>query len=100
MGTWLLAASLVVPAQAAPPALERELAGVVDLFYDMRFDEARASADRLIARHPGHPAGPFYRSVSTYQRWIAEGMRSTETYRSFEADNDASRAAAEALLRE
>jgi hypothetical protein len=93
-----LALLLAAPAAAAPPEMERELAGVVDLFYDMQFDKARAGAEALIARHPTHPAGAFYRGVSSYQRWIAEGMRSTDTYRAFEADNAAAATAAEALM--
>lgn len=89
---------LAARAAAAPPEVERELAGVVDLFYDMQFDKARAAADELASHHPNHPAGPFYRGVSTYQRWVAEGMRSTETYRAFEADSEASEKAAETLM--
>jgi len=95
----VIALLLTANAGAAPPEMERELAGVVDLFYDMQFDRARAGADLLITRHPGHPAGAFYRSVSSYQRWIAEGMRSTDTYRAFEADNTAAEKAAEALMK-
>ncbi len=94
-----LALALAAPAAAAPPEMERELAGIVDLFYDMDFDKARAAADALAARHPRHPAGPFYRSVSTYQRWIAEGMRSTSTYRDFERDSEAAEEAAKALMK-
>ena len=75
------------------------MAGVVDLFYNMDFDRARAAADALAERHPGHPAGAFYRGVSSYQRWIAEGMRSTTTYAAFEADNEAAEKAAKALLK-
>ena len=86
-------------AAAAPPEVERELAGVVDLFYDMQFDKALAAADGLAARHPNHPAGPFYRGVASYQRWIAEGMRSTGTFRAFEADSEASEKAAQSLMR-
>jgi tetratricopeptide (TPR) repeat protein len=89
---------LAARAAAAPPEMERELAGVVDLFYDMDFDKARAAADGLAARHPRHPAGPFYRGVSSYQRWVAEGMRSTGTYRAFEADSEAAENAAKALM--
>ncbi len=99
MSLWLLVLALAVPAPAAPAEMERELAGVVDLFYDMQFDKARAAADSLAARHPKHPAGTFYRSVSTYQRWVAEGMRSTDTYRAFEADSAAAEKAAEALMK-
>jgi len=100
--TILLAALLLLaaaPASAARPELERELAAFVDLFYDMDFDAARAASDALAQRHPGHPAGPFYRSVSTYQRWVAEGMRSTGTFRAFEADLDAAQAAAKVLMK-
>ncbi len=96
--SWLILLALAVPAAAAPPEMERELANVVDLFYDMQFDRARAASDALAARRPDHPAGPFYRSVSSYQRWIAEGMRSTATYRAFEADNAAAERAARALM--
>jgi len=99
MNLCVLVLALAAPAWSAPPEMERELAGVVDLFYDMQFDKARAAADGLIARHPQHPAGPFYRSVSTYQRWIAEGMRSTDTYRAFEADSEAAEKAAQALMK-
>lgn len=98
MPPWPLIFLLALPAAAAPPEFERELAGVIDRFYDMQFDGARAGADSLVARHPNHPAGPFYRGVSSYQRWIAEGMRSTDTYRSFELDNDAAEKSAKALM--
>ncbi|MCM2305590.1 MAG: TTC39/IML2 family protein [Elusimicrobia bacterium] len=94
----VLVLAFALPAAAAPPEMERELAGVVDLFYDMDFDKARAASDALAARHPRHPAGAFYRSVSTYQRWIAEGMRSTETFRAFELDGEAAEAAARAMM--
>lgn len=98
MRSWLMILALAAPAAAAPPEMERELAGVVDLFYDMDFDKARAASDALAARHPSHPAGAFYRGVSTYQRWIAEGMRSTDTYRAFELDSEAAEAAAKAMM--
>ncbi len=98
MRSWLLLLALAAPAAAAPPEMERELAGVVDLFYDMDFDKARAASNALAERHPKHPAGAFYRGVSTYQRWIAEGMRSSDTYRAFELDSEAAEAAAKALM--
>jgi len=85
-------------AWAARPELERELDSLVTLFYDMNFDAARAAADALAKKHPGHPAGPFYQSVTTYQHWIAEGMRSQETYRAFEASLDAAQSSAGILL--
>ncbi len=94
----LLSLLLALPAIAAPPEMERELAGVVDLFYDMDFDKARAASDALAARHPNHPAGAFYRGVSSYQRWTAEGMRSTATLRAFEIDSEAAEKSAKALM--
>ncbi len=94
----LLLLLLARPATAAPPEMERELAGVVDLFYDMDFDKARAASDALAARHHRHPAGAFYRSVSSYQRWTAEGMRSTATLRAFEIDSEAAESSARALM--
>ncbi len=98
MPPWLLVLALAVPAASAPPESEREMAGVVDLFYDMQFDKARAAADDLAQRLPHHPAGVFYRGVSSYQRWVAEGMRSTDTYRAFEIDNEAAEKASKALM--
>jgi len=95
----LLLLGLAARSAAAPPEIEREMAGVVDLFYDMQFDQARAASDALAARHPNHPAGAFYRGVSAYQRWIAEGMRSNATYRAFEADSEAAEKAALALMK-
>lgn len=89
---------LAVPAAAAPPEIERELAGVIDRFYGMDFDAALAGSDALAKKLPGHPAGPFYRGVSEYQRWIAEGMRSTTTYAAYERDHEAAEAAAKALM--
>ena len=100
MPPWLLLLwTLVSTSHAAPPEFEKELAGIVDQFYDMDFDKARASAEALAARHPKHPAGAFYRSVSSYQRWVAEGMRSTVTYHAFEADNKSAETAARAMMK-
>ncbi|UPT74578.1 MAG: hypothetical protein M0D55_02255 [Elusimicrobiota bacterium] len=96
---WPLLLALALPAPAAPPEIERELAGVVDLFYGMDFDEARAASEALAAKRPEHPAGVFYRGISSYQRWIAEGMRSTETLRAFEADNEAAERLSRALIK-
>jgi len=70
----------------------------VDLFYDMDFDKAAEAAGAVSARHPGHPAGAFYHGVSSYQRWIAEGMSSTGTYRKFDNDNRAAESSARALM--
>ncbi len=95
----LLALLFLHTASAAASGIEREVAGVVDLFYDMDFDRARAASEALAERHPSHPAGPFYRGVSSYQRWIAEGMRSTETLKAFEDDNARAGELARAMLR-
>ena len=97
---FLLMLALAVSAPAAPPEIERELASVVDLFYDMDFDKARAGAEAMTSRHPRHPAGIFYRGVSSYQRWTAEGMRSTATYRAFELDSLAAERSAKAFMAE
>lgn len=94
----LLAAA--APAAALPREEELELARVVDKFYDLDFDGALASSNEIAAKLPGHPAGPFYRGVSAYQRWIAEGMRSTSTYESFVADHASAEAAAKKLMKE
>lgn len=101
MPAWIALAALLLPASAAaaPPEIEKELAGVVDLFYGMDFDKARAAAEAVAARHPEHPAGPFYRAVSSYQRWIAEGMRSSDTLKAFEDDNALAERLARALLK-
>ncbi len=95
----LLFFALALPAKAASPAFQNELAGVIDQFYDMQFDKARAAAQDLAVKRPTHPAGVFYRGVSTFQRWIAEGMRSTETYHAFEVDNEASEKLSLALMK-
>lgn len=55
--------------------MERELANIVDLFYDHDFDKAEAAARAIESRHPGHPAGPLFLAVSLYQRWVADGLR-------------------------
>lgn len=94
----VLLVSLAARAAAAPPEIEKDLAGIIDLFYGMDFDKARAASEALAAKHPSHPSGPFYRGVSSYQRWIAEGMRSTSTLAAFEADNAEAERLAKALL--
>ena len=99
--SWLLGLALaaVSPARAAPPEVERELAAVVDKFYGMDFEGARAGADAIEKRLPGHPAGPFYRGVASFQLWVAGGMSSTAAYASFESDHSAAEAAAKALMK-
>ena len=76
------------PVHAKPPAaMDQEILRVIDLFYDLRFDAARKAADGLAAKYPGHPVGPFYRSIVSYQRFIAEEARSPETLKAFEKDS-------------
>ncbi len=96
---WLAAASLLLaaPSRAARP-LEAELAGIVDLFYDLRFDAAQQAADRLAAEHPGHPAGPFFQSVVSYQRFVAEAPKHDETLREFESRSRKAVEAAQAWI--
>lgn len=96
----LAALVLAMPAAALPRERELALAGVVDKFYDLDFEGARAGADALSARLPGHPAGPFYRGVAAYQRWLAEGMRSTSTLAEFESQHALAEAAAGALMKD
>jgi hypothetical protein len=57
----------------------------VDLFYDLRFDQAIAAAQSLDARYPESPAGQFYLSVVYYQRYLLEDPHREETFNRFEA---------------
>lgn len=98
MSLWLAAALLVLPLHAEPSALDREVAQVIDLFYDLHFEEALTAADHLAAAYPGHPAGPFYRSIVYYQRFLAEEPRNPETLELFEKNSQESLRAAESLL--
>ncbi|MEK7234305.1 MAG: hypothetical protein AAB268_10850 [Elusimicrobiota bacterium] len=98
MFSFLVVLALAVPAAAAPLKMERELTEIEDLFYDMDFDKARAAANALASRHPRHPAGAFYRSVSSYQRWTAEGMHSNDTFRAFETDSATAEKSAKDLM--
>jgi tetratricopeptide (TPR) repeat protein len=91
----LLSLLAAAPAAALTP-VEKEVTPVVDLFYDLQFSSAAAAADALAARHPGHPAGPFYRSVVDYQRFLAEEPKSTATLAAFEAESERAVALADA----
>jgi len=84
--------------RAAETSLDSELTGVVDLFYDLRFDEAQRAADRIVAEHPGHPAGPFFESVVAYQRFVSETQKRDETLRQFEDRSRQAIASAEAWI--
>ena len=88
---------LALPVRAADP-VEGEMAKVVDLFYDLRFDEALAAARAVEAGAPGHPAGPFYAGVVRYQQFIAEDARSTQAYADFQEEFGRAQALSEAWL--
>lgn len=76
--------------------IDQEIAGIVDFFYDLQLDRALEASDGLKRRHPGHPAGDFYRSVVYFERYLLENPRSTDTFRAYENANavclDAARA--------
>ena len=80
--------SLAVQTSSAPAlaSLETELTRVVDLFYDLQFDAAMKAAEVITARYPGHPAGPFYRSIVYYQKFLVEEPKSKETLKLFERE--------------
>lgn len=96
MFSWLLLCVLALPAkaEAAPGPLEHEVAAVIDLFYNLEFDRALQASETLAARHPGHPVGPFYRSIVYYQRFLAEDPRRPETLHNFELNSRAALKAA------
>lgn len=83
------------PAAAADP-VEGEMAEVVDLFYGLRFAEARAAARAAEGRHPGHPAPVFFSAVVAFQEMLAELGRSTAAAAAFEGEAARAVAAAEA----
>lgn len=76
--------------------IDQEIAGIVDFFYDLQLDRALEASDNLKARHPGHPAGDFYRSVVFFERYLLENPRSADTFKAYENANavclDAARA--------
>lgn len=100
MSPWfLLAAGLALSAEA-PKALEREVSQVIDLFYNLEFERALQAAETLASRHPGHPVGPFYRSIVYYQRFLAEEPRQPQTLELFEENSSAALKAAAELRKE
>lgn len=93
MGNPLLAAALLLAwpsalASLTPPAseeaLRKEVRAVIDLFYDLRFDQAAEAAERLVERYPGHPAGPFYRGIVAYQRYLQQDGGAQASFAAFE----------------
>lgn len=97
MRSLALAALLFAPgAAAAADPVEADMAAAVDLFYGLRFAEARAAVSAVEARHPGHPAPAFYGSVAAFQELLAELGRSTAPLEAFAAESRRAVAAAEA----
>lgn len=82
-----------VPSAAAAD-VDLDVAAVVDLFYDLRFDEAAKAAQALERRYPRHPAGPFYSAIVSYQRYLQSVSTSAAALAEF--DRDSARAAAAA----
>jgi hypothetical protein len=84
-----MTAMLLFPA-AGLASVEEDAAREVDLFYDLRFNQAIAAAQSFDARYPESPAGQFYLCVIYYQWYLLEDPHLEETYRRFEdASNSA-----------
>lgn len=86
---------LCAPVSAADP-VESEMSAVVDLFYGLRFAEARAAAAAAAERYPGHPAPAFYSCVVAFQEVLAGLGRSSAPLAAFETEAARAAAAAEA----
>lgn len=93
---WLavVLASAVFPVRAG--TVEDEVVAVIDLFHDLRFEEALRATRRLEERHPGHPAGSFFCAVVHFQRYRVEEPRRPETLAEFERQAARAVSAAEA----
>ncbi len=97
MTAWLVLL-LASAAAAAPPEVEKELGVAVHRLYDLEYDAADRACAAFAAKHPGHPGGPFYAAVVSYQRWITDGMVSTAAYAAVESRLDEAVRSAEAVL--
>ncbi len=64
-------------------SVEEDAAKIVDLFYNLQFDQAIAAAKTLESGHPDHPAGYFFESVAYYQRYLLEDPPRPETFKTF-----------------
>jgi hypothetical protein len=96
--TLLIAASSWAAAAAPnPQAVEKEVSGIIDLFYDLRFEEASQAAKTLELHFPGHPAGPFYAALVSYQLYLQNVSSSEEALASFDKDSARAIDAAQAL---
>ncbi|MBI5623308.1 MAG: hypothetical protein HY924_05980 [Elusimicrobia bacterium] len=100
MLAWLLLAGLASAAPVSPSSdpVNKELAEVIDLFYDIRTGPALAAVQAVERRHPGHPAGPFYQAVVHYERALFEDPVQPRTLEAFEVQTGRCIAAAEAAL--
>ncbi|MBI5202527.1 MAG: hypothetical protein HY925_13130 [Elusimicrobia bacterium] len=78
----LAALSLTTTASADP--IRARLSSIVDSFYDLRLEEAAERAREIERDYPGHPAGPFYVAMASYQRSLVESPASTATLAAFE----------------
>lgn len=116
-GVFVLAATLLLglrtaPASAqAPPAPETGTSILDDSFvreqgkrgldslYNMAFDDAEAIFDRIEARHPDHPVGPFLNGLNVWWR-ILPDLENTAHDDDFYRHMEATVSRADALLAE
>ncbi len=73
----LLTLTLAVPARGQDsviedPAFQAAAERGLDHLYNMEFAEAEAIFDRLAARHPEHPAGPFLQALVPWWRILMD----------------------------
>ncbi|MBI5881963.1 MAG: hypothetical protein HZB91_02530 [Elusimicrobia bacterium] len=101
-----LLALLGMPASAGGPVrgvspsadpVNKELAEVIELFYDIQPEGALAAAQAVERRHPGHPAGPFYQAVVHYERSLFEDPVRPATLAAFDREAGRCISAAEAV---
>ncbi len=72
---------------SASPVLDDSVVNIVDQFYDLKFDQAMASAKELDRTYPSSPAGAFYRSVDCFQRYLLEDPPQPDTFKAFRDAN-------------
>jgi len=94
---WTAGLLVALCARAGRAGVEQEAAQVVDHFYNLEFDAARADALRLEKEHPGYPAGAFYTGVSLFQEYLLEYPPQDETLTRFEKTMQRTLAEARAL---
>ncbi len=79
-------------------SVEEDAAKIVDLFYDLQFEQAVTAAKVLTEKYPGYPAGVFYQSVAYYQRYLLEDPPQRQTFDTFLGLSQAALAKAIALM--